>query len=397
VSVFSLSCLTYLGTALAGSTLGLLWPTMRLSLHEPVGALGIVLAAGVAASAVSSVATGRVLPRVAPGPLLAAGAAAVAVALALEAAAPAMWVIVAGAALFSLGFGSIDAVLNVYAAGHFSARDINWMHASYGLGATLGPLLITALLSGGAGWRGCMGALAGAVAVVAAVLAVTRNRWARPPGETAASPGPPPAPPAPGEPALSRRRALAAGMTFTAVECGVESAAGIWGYIFLTSGYGVSAVAAGVIVSAYWAMMFAGRGLLGLLAARLGPARVLAVAVAGVPAGALLMTVPGPVPVAVAGMMLLGLATAPVFPLFTLATGNRVGAGTASAAIGLQVAASTVGSAVLPGGIGLLIGSLSARALGPSLLVLGLAVAGVYRLTLVPREPGKLKSSRVQP
>ncbi len=396
MSVFSLSCLTYLGTALAGSTLGLLWPSMRLSLHEPVGALGFVLAAGVAASAVSSVATGRVLPRLAPGPLLAAGAAAVAAALALEAAATAMLVIVAGAALFSLGFGSIDAVLNVYAAGHFSARDINWMHASYGLGATLGPLLVTALLSG-AGWRGCMGALAGAVAVVAAVLTVTRDRWASPPGAAAASPGPPPAAPAPGERAPGRRRAQAAGVTFTAVECGVESAAGIWGYIFLTSGCGLPSVAAGVVVSAYWAMMFAGRGLLGLLAARLGPARVLAGAVAGVPAGALLMTVPGPAALAVAGMLVLGLASAPVFPLFTLATGDRVGAGAAPAAIGLQVAASAVGGAVLPGAVGLLIGGVSARALGPLLLVLGLAVAGVYRLTLVPREPGKLRSSRVQP
>jgi fucose permease len=186
-------------------------------------------------------------------------------------------------------------------------------------------------------------------------------------------------------------------VTFTAVECGVESAAGIWGYIFLTSGCGLPPVAAGVIVSAYWAMMFAGRGLLGLLAARLGPARVLAGAVAGVPAGALLMTLPGPPAVAVAGLMILGLASAPVFPLFTLATGDRVGAGAASAAIGLQVAASAVGGAVLPAGVGLLIGSVSARALGPSLLVLGLAVAGVYRLTLVPPEPGKLRSSRVQP
>ena len=37
------------------------------------------------------------------------------------------------------------AALNAHAARHFGARDINWMHASYGLGATIGPLLVTAL------------------------------------------------------------------------------------------------------------------------------------------------------------------------------------------------------------------------------------------------------------
>ena len=78
MSVFFLSCLTYLGVALPGSTLGILWPSMRLSIHEPVGALGIILVAGVAASVASSAITGRILPRFPVGWLLAAGAALVA-------------------------------------------------------------------------------------------------------------------------------------------------------------------------------------------------------------------------------------------------------------------------------------------------------------------------------
>jgi MFS family permease len=118
VSVFLLSCLTYLSVALPGSTLGMLWPSMRMSIHEPVGALGIVLVAGVAAAVVSSAATGRVLARVRQGPLLAFGAVLVSAALAAEAAAPALWIIVVGSAVFSTGFGVIDSALNAYAAGH---------------------------------------------------------------------------------------------------------------------------------------------------------------------------------------------------------------------------------------------------------------------------------------
>jgi hypothetical protein len=48
--------------------------------------------------------------------------------------------------------------------------------------------------------------------------------------------------------------------------------------------------------------------------------------------------------------------------------------------VSLQVAASAVGSAAVPAGIGLVIGALNARVLAPSLLVLGLAMCGVYRL-----------------
>ncbi|HMD95170.1 MAG TPA: hypothetical protein VKG80_21265 [Trebonia sp.] len=78
------------------------------------------------------------------------------------------------------------------------------------------------------------------------------------------------------------------------METGIESAAGIWAYVFLTSGRGLPPAVAGVVVAAYWAMMFAGRAVLGPVAERAGAARVLAIAVIGIPAGAVLMTVPAP-------------------------------------------------------------------------------------------------------
>jgi len=164
-------------------------------------------------------------------------------------------------------------------------------------------------------------------------------------------------------------------LTFTAVETGIESGAGLWGYLFLTAGRGLPPAAAGGTVSAYWAMMCAGRVVLGPAAERLGPSRVLAAAVAGVPVGAALMALPLPGPgrgaLAVAGLMLLGLAAAPVFPLFTLSTGT-------TRMVSLQVAASAVGGAALPAGLGLLVGAVSPLILAPSLLVLGLAMAGLY-------------------
>jgi fucose permease len=386
VSCVVLSCLIYLSTALPGSTLGQLWPSMRVSVHQPTGALGVVLVAGVAASALSSAVTGRLLARMSCslGRLLVPGAMAISVALALESLAPALWVIVIGSAVFGLGFGAIDTALNVYAAGHFSARSITWMHAGYGLGATLGPLLVTTLLAGGLGWRGALGFMAGVIAVVGALLASTRRSWERP-ARSVPTPISPQASPsaAAGAPRTRRRpRALVAGVAFMAVEDGVESAAGVWGYVFLTAGRGLPVTAAGLAVSAYWAMMFIGRMLLGPLAARLGPSRVLAGAVTAVPLGALLTALPAPAPVAVAGMMLLGLATAPVFPLVTLTAGDRVGDGAVATTVGLQVAASALGGAVLPAGVGLVIGALGAQAVGPSLLVLGLAACGVYWLAL---------------
>jgi MFS family permease len=130
VPALRLACLAYLSAALPGSTLGLLWPSMRLSFHEPVGALGFLLAFGITGSVIASAATGRMLSRVRTGPLLALATMLLALALAAEALAPSLWVFTGGIALFGLGFGAIDSALNAHAASHFGARDINWMHAS---------------------------------------------------------------------------------------------------------------------------------------------------------------------------------------------------------------------------------------------------------------------------
>lgn len=354
-----LACLAYLSVALPGSTLGLLWPSMRLSLGQPVGALGILLVSGITASVVASALAGRL--RVPVGPLVAAATLLTALALAAEALAPSMWVMTVGSVLFGLGFGALDTALNAHAARHFGARDINWMHASYGLGATIGPLLVTTLLSAGRTWRQAYGVMALVLAALAGVLALARRGWRSPASTPARERQNPPAPPA----------SVAGALAFTAVETGIEAGAGIWGYLFLTAGRGLPTTAAGVAISAYWATMCAGRVILGPLAERLGPARVLTAAVAGVPLGAALMAIPGPGALAVAGLMLLGLAAAPVFPLFTLATGT-------TRMVSLQVAASAVGGAALPAALGLLVGAVSPLILAPSLLALGLAMAGLY-------------------
>jgi hypothetical protein len=133
VPCFALACLVYLATALPGSAIGLLWPSMRISIHQPVGALGGLLALGVAVSVVSSAAAGR-LSRVGSGTLVATGTGLVALALAVEVEAPSLWLMAIGFALLGAGFGITNSAANVHAARYFGARQINWMHASYGLG-----------------------------------------------------------------------------------------------------------------------------------------------------------------------------------------------------------------------------------------------------------------------
>jgi fucose permease len=382
VPAFRLSCLAYLGIALPASSLGLLWPSMRLSFHQPVGALGLALAFGIAAevlssTALASAAAGRLLTRLGPGLLVAAGTLLAALALATEAAATGLTLFTIGTVIFGLGFGTLDAVINAHGARHFGPRQVNWMHASYGLGALLGPLLTTALLSGGLSWRWMYGAMAVQQAGLALVLTITRRSWDTPPVQINIRNGPRPAPADPARNPAPSVAVTLAGLTFAAVESGIESGAGLWGYLFLTAGRGLSRPEAGLAVAGYWATMFAGRAVLGPLAERLGARRVLAAAVAGVPVGAAVMAAPGPPLLAVSGLMLLGLAAAPIFPLLTLTTAARSGDRAVTRAVTLQVAASAAGSAAVPAALGLTLGRGGAARLAPVLLALGLAMCAL--------------------
>ena len=315
--------------------------------------------------------------------MLATGTGLTAAALVAEAFAPSLWLFACGMVVFGLGFGAVDAAVNVHAAHHFTARQINWMHASYGAGATLGPLLATLMLSDALTWQGVYGIFGAVQAVLAVAFAATGRAWATP----GPAPTPAPTPVRPVPPGGGRRRPTTAvwgALVFVAVENGIESGAGIWGYVFLTAGRGLSHTAAGAALSAYWLMMFLGRVVLGAVAERVGQARLLGAAVAVVSVGCALMAVPGPGPLAVAGLLVVGFAAAPIFPLFTLATGERVGPDDATRMVSLQVAASAVGSAAVPAGLGLAIGAFTASALGPWLLVPSAAMYAVYRrLTLL--------------
>jgi len=135
---------------------------------------------------------------------------------------------------------------------------------------------------------------------------------------------------------------------------------------------------AGMAVSGYWASLFAGRLLSGTVTDRLGAHRLLAAGIIGMAVGAALIALPAPGWLAVSGLVLLGFAAAPMYPLLTLTTAERVGAAHADRTIGLQGGAAALGATTVPAGIGVLIGMAGPEVLGPSLLLLTAVLGLVY-------------------
>ncbi|MEV4756520.1 MFS transporter [Micromonospora sp. NPDC049559] len=431
LSLLVLAYLAFVSLGLPDGLLGVGWPSIRSEFRVPTEAVGLLLTAGTAGYLTSSIAAGFSIARLGVGLLLAGSTGLASLALAGYAVSPVLAVTVGCALLLGLGSGAIDSGLNAYAATMFGPRHMNWMHAFFGLGVAIGPLIMTSVLGSGLSWRWGYGIVSAAQLLLALAFVLNARTWDdrrgsasgadqrsgasgadqrggasgadqrggasgadqrggasgadRPAAEGTGHGGPVPAPTIPVGPVpvrdTLRLPAVWLGIAAFAVYVAIEVASGLWAFLLLTDGRGLSATVAGVCVSGYWGSLFAGRVVQGIVAERLGPARVLRWSLVGMAFGALLVAVPAPAWLAVAGLAIIGFGAAPVFPLLTLGTADRVGTAHADRTIGLQIGAAGLGGALVPTTIGFVLDRFGVGALGPALLILSLLLIALHAAT----------------
>jgi fucose permease len=170
------------------------------------------------------------------------------------------------------------------------------------------------------------------------------------------------------------------------VYSGVELGTGHWAYTVLVESRGFSPRAAGLAVSAYWTSIFVGRLAAGFVVDRIGNVRLVRAGTVFAAAGALAFAVSAlPPVVSVAGLVLVGLAIAPIYPGLMSETPGRTGAASAHA-VGFQVSSATAGAVALPAFGGVLAELVGLEA--TAALVAGCSVAllsSCEALTRLPR------------
>ena len=340
--------LGFISLGLPDAVIGVAWPSVRDEFKRSQSGLGLVLAGVGTGYFLSSFFAGRLIQAWGIGALLAASSVLVAVSGWGYALAPAWLAFVACSVMHGLGSGAIDAGLNGYAASHFRPRHMNWLHACYCLGAMLGPLLITAILAGGGSWRAGYATLGTVMLLLSVLFVATHRRWNRG------------APPAIDD--GRRHRGTIATLKHPLVwlhivvfffYTGMEVTVGQWSFTLFTEARHIEPAAAGLWVSLYWGSIGVGRVLLGMLVEGMGIDRLVRLSTFLAVLGSVLLTAPQPAALSLLGLLLIGLALAPVFPCLMTRTPQRLGADYAAHAIGFQVSAAMVGAAVVPSMVGL--------------------------------------------
>ena len=175
--LLAIALLAFVSLGLPDGVLGVAWPSIRRSFGLPPGQLGSLLASAMVGYLVSSFSSGALVARLGVGRVLLWSSVLMAVNAFTCALAPAWSVMVAAGLLAGLGAGAIDAGINAFAAARFSPRLVSWLHACYGVGAMLGPLLMTAVLTSGLGWRWGYAVIGVLLAAMAGSFLVTISLW----------------------------------------------------------------------------------------------------------------------------------------------------------------------------------------------------------------------------
>jgi fucose permease len=160
-----------------------------------------------------------------------------------------------------------------------------------------------------------------------------------------------------------------------------EMGTGLWAASILVNSRGLCLTEAGFGVSLYFGSITAGRFAVGLVANRLGNRRLVRLGILVATTGAILFAIPAlPTAASIAGLMLMGLGCAPVFPSLMHETARRFPDDIARKVIGRQMMFSYAGGSVVPAGFGLLATWVGLSAVMPVVVVLliGLLVASEY-------------------
>ena len=389
--------IAFISLGLPDSLLGAAWPVMYGELGVPISYAGIVTMIIAAGTIVSSLLSDWLMRKVGAGVITAVSVFMTAAALFGFSASHSFLLLCLWAVPYRLGAGAVDAALNNYVALHFSSRHMNWLHCFWSVGAAASPYIMSYCLTGGFGWNNGYRSVAVVQTILTAALFLSLPLWKRrrlegAEGESAAK-------------ALSLPRAVKIkGVPFVLIMffgyCALEQAAGLWASSYLVQFRGVDTDTAAWSASLFYLGIAAGRFLCGFVAERLGDRRLIRIGILTMIGGVLLIALPVPYDAfTLAGLLIVGLGCAPVYPSVIHSTPANFGKENSQAIIGIQMASAYVGTTFMPPLFGLIaahihIGLYPAFLL--ALAVLMLCMSEKLNRTVAKRQEGEARKERAE-
>ena len=348
--------LAFVSMGLPDALLGSAWPTMYGGMGVPVSWAGLVTIIMAGGTVISSLMSDQLLRRFGTGLVTAVSTLMTAVALFGFSISSAFWHLILWAIPYGLGAGSIDAALNNYVALKYKSRHMSWIHFFWGVGATAGPVIMGAILSGGAAWTSGYRTVGLIQTAMTLVLFLTLPLWKKndlPQPSKTDSDG-----------RMTRGQVLrlpGAKALLVAFFCysSVEATAGLWASSYMTLQRGVAPDVAARWASIFYLGITLGRFAIGFITDRVGDRNMIRIGQGCIIVGVLTLFLAPDNNVAFVGLILAGLGCAPVYPCLLHETPVNFGVENSQTMMGFQMACAYTGSTLMSPLFGLIAGHVS--------------------------------------
>lgn len=346
--------LAFISLGLPDSLLGSAWPVMHMEFGVPIsyaGAVSMMIAAG---TILSSLLSDRLTRRLGTGRVTAISVGMTAAALFGFSISGTYRMLLLWAIPYGIGAGGVDAALNNYVALHYASRHMSWLHCFWGVGASVGPVIMGAAITGGMGWNGGYRIIGILQIVLTAILVFSLPLWkgrGEEKKENIAIP-------------LSLRQIIdipgaKSVMLCFFCYCALEQTTGLWASTFLVLRWNVSAEQAATLAGLFFIGITTGRAISGFATFRFNDSQMVRIGQGIMLAGIIIMLLPISKTLAMIGIVAIGVGCAPVYPSLIHSTPDHFGADKSQAIIGLQMASAYLGTCLMPPLFGVVANALS--------------------------------------
>lgn len=335
---------SFISLGLPDALLGAAWPIMQVELSVPVsyaGAISLIIAIG---TVVTSLEADRLIKWLGTGKIMVISVAMTALAIFGFSISTAFWQLCLWAIPYGLGAGCVDAALNNYVAIHYASRHMSWLHCMWGLGASIGPYIMGAALTGGLRWNTGYSIISVLQVILTAVLLLSIPMWKKSSSESSGSEQKAP---------LTLKQVVTIPgakevMLAFFCYCALEQTAILWGSSYLVVHDGMQEELAASLASLYLIGLTLGRGLNGFLTYKINDEMLIRLGQGMIALGIVIMLLPLGAAASFIGLLLTGFGSAPVYPCIIHSTPAHFGEENSQALIGVQMASAYVGICVMP-------------------------------------------------
>jgi fucose permease len=378
--------ISFISLGLPDSLLGSAWPSMYNGLNVPLhyaGYISMIVAGG---TVISSIFSERVIRRLGTGLVAALSVLLTAVALLGISFSHSFGLLCLYAIPLGLGAGSIDAALNNYVALHYKAKHMSWLHCFWGVGASIGPIIMSYFLIRSRSWSLGYRTIGLIQSSLVVVLFATISLWGKNKAQNSNE-----------IKEFHQDQKIQFSELFHTVGvkpilvaffcyCSIETTTGLWGSSYLVIEKNIAPEIAARWISLYFIGITSGRFISGFLTMKFNNRQMVRLGQAFIACGVIALLLPTGRVLLLPGFFTIGLGCAPIYPSLLHETPRNFGSEKSQAIMGIQMASAYIGSTFMPPLFGRIASYLSFKTF--PLFIGGVLLLNIIMVELVNKKMG---------